>query len=295
MALRDQPYLPLYVQDYLTDEKLSCCSYATQGIYIRIMCILHKSENYGGILFKQIPKQNFSSRQYFDFIISRQTGIDLQNVTEAVDELLLFDVLKITQKEGVDFLYQKRMVTDFDVSNKRSESAKKGGGNPNLKRKNLFKQNSKQIPEYENEYENEIKNDLKRGVTGERETIQTEMPEHEKQKLILPQMAKVWQDEKPEDSADPSHDNPALLEIARFICTQAKTNFNPADEKIKHTIIEKWKPIAKKAAKDEWHGNSLKQVANHIQTIISKKNGHQLTTLEQRGKGTGRSIEFDRP
>ena len=30
MALRNQPYIPLYVQDYLTDEKLSMCSWATQ-------------------------------------------------------------------------------------------------------------------------------------------------------------------------------------------------------------------------------------------------------------------------
>ena len=26
MALRNQPYIPLYVQDYLTDEKLNCAA-----------------------------------------------------------------------------------------------------------------------------------------------------------------------------------------------------------------------------------------------------------------------------
>ena len=58
MALRDQPYLPLYVQDYLTDEKLNNCSASSQGIYIKIMCLFHKCDPYGGILLKQNDKQN---------------------------------------------------------------------------------------------------------------------------------------------------------------------------------------------------------------------------------------------
>jgi len=53
MALRDQPYLPLYVQDIMTDEKLNECSAASHGIYIKgIMCLMHKSETYGKIMLK---------------------------------------------------------------------------------------------------------------------------------------------------------------------------------------------------------------------------------------------------
>ena len=159
MALRNQPYIPLYVQDYLSDEKLSCCSLSSQGVYIRILCVLHKSDTYGGILFKQIPKQNFSSNQYFAFIISKQIGCTILEVAEALDELLFFEVLKIRKNESfenADFLYQKRMEKDFDISLKRSDNAKKGGGNPKLK-ENLFKQTPKQNTEYENviEYVNE--------------------------------------------------------------------------------------------------------------------------------------------
>ncbi len=161
MALRDQPYLPLYVQDYLTDEKLSCCSLSTQGVYIRILCVFHKSETYGGILFKQIPKQKLSSMEYFVFIIAKMIGVDKSDVADAIEELLFFKVLTIEQRDEVDYLFQKRMDKDFKVSEARSKAAKSGGGNPKLKgkkSKNLFKQNSKQtpkqIPEYENEYEN---------------------------------------------------------------------------------------------------------------------------------------------
>lgn len=162
MALRDQPYFPLYVQDYLTDEKLSPCSLSTQGVYIRIMCAFHKSETYGGILFKQIPKQNFSSIEYFAYVLSRQVGISQQEVRDAIEELLFFGVLEIRGENGVDFLFQKRMERDFKISLMRSNVAKKGGGNPVLfkqkskqKLSKQFKQIDKQNTEYEYVYENE--------------------------------------------------------------------------------------------------------------------------------------------
>ena len=61
MALRDQPYLPLYIQDIMTDEELNECSASTHGIYIKgIICLMHKSKAYGKILLKQKYKQNKS-------------------------------------------------------------------------------------------------------------------------------------------------------------------------------------------------------------------------------------------
>lgn len=176
MALRDQPYFPLYVQDYLSDEKLSCCTLSTQGVYVRLLCVFHKSENYGGILYKQIPKQNFSTNQYFAYILSKQTGINNEELSSAIEELLFFEVLKIEDLEGIPFLFQKRMVKDNDISLKRSISAIKGGGNPKLKKtintdkkplktkenidNNLFIQNPKQNPENAIEDENENKDDI---------------------------------------------------------------------------------------------------------------------------------------
>ena len=69
MALRNSPYLPLYVQDFLTDEKLADCSANANGVYIRLMCILHKSEPYGKILLKQKYKQNASKHISKNFLI----------------------------------------------------------------------------------------------------------------------------------------------------------------------------------------------------------------------------------
>ena len=140
MALRDQPYIPLYVQDFLTDEKLACCSLSTQGVYIRIICVFHKSETYGGILFKQIPEQilnkglskslaniQINSNQHFNFayLLSKQIGVSIEDIVDAIEELLFFDVLKMGVRDGVNFLYQKRMIEDYETSLKEDEVNKK--------------------------------------------------------------------------------------------------------------------------------------------------------------------------
>lgn len=154
MALRNQPYLPLYVQDYLTDEKLNLCKWSTQGIYIKIMCILHKQNSYGSILFKQNSKQNSSSIQYFASVLVKNLPCQIDEMISALEDLVENEVLIIDEKG----LHQKRMVRDGEISEKRSQAAKKGGGNPNLfkqKSKHQFKQNPKQNTEYEYEYENE--------------------------------------------------------------------------------------------------------------------------------------------
>lgn len=149
MALRNQPYFPLYVQDYLTDEKLNMCSWSTQGIYIKILCILHKQSSYGSILFKQNYKQNESTINYFASILIKNLPCQFENMVEALGELIDNEVLIIDDLG----LHQKRMVKDGQISDERSKAAKKGGGNPNL-----FKQNSKQTDKQNTEYEYEVEN-----------------------------------------------------------------------------------------------------------------------------------------
>ena len=149
MALRNQPYFPLYVQDYLTDEKLNMCSWQTQGIYIKILCILHKQSSYGSILLKQNFKQNESMINYFASVLIRNLPCQFENMVEALTELIDNEVLTIDDLG----LHQKRMVKDGAISDERSKAAKKGGGNPNL-----FKQNSKQTVKQNTEYEYEVEN-----------------------------------------------------------------------------------------------------------------------------------------
>lgn len=166
MALRDQPYIPLYVQDYLTDEKLNSCSAASQGVYIKIMCVFHKSEPYGGILLKQKDKQKSSSTLNFVYKLARLLPFDAETIENALTELLEEKVLQI---DG-DFLSQKRMVHDNTVSLSRSEAGRKGGGNPNfVKTKSQTKRLTKRQQNPEIDIVNENVIELKeKGVQGEK-------------------------------------------------------------------------------------------------------------------------------
>lgn len=152
MALRDQPYLPLYVQDYLTDEKLNMCSASSQGIYIKVMCIMHKSDEYGVILLKQKDKQNGKQINNFAYKLARLLPFRIDEIEAALSELLEENVLQI---EG-DKLIQKRMVRDNSISIIRSEAGKKGG----VKTQTFAKAKNKANNEYENENENEDINSI---------------------------------------------------------------------------------------------------------------------------------------
>ena len=153
MALRDQPYFPLYVQDYLTDEKLNSCTAATQGVYIKILCILHKIEPYGKLLLKQKDKQTDKQILNFALKFAKLLPFDSNTIHNALSELIDEGVMIL---DG-DCLFQKRMVRDGELSETRSNAAKSGGGNPLFKQnhKQTIQQKDKQNPEYENEDENE--------------------------------------------------------------------------------------------------------------------------------------------
>lgn len=197
MALRDQPYLPLYVQDFLTDEKLNLCGYETQGVFIKIMCILHKQETYGKlvlkesdkILFKQTVKQNSSRCLIFAFMFSKLLPIPIDVLERSLEELIDRGVMYISGDE----IAQKRMVKDGQISEARSSAGKKGGGNPNLHKQNtkhLFKQNPKQNTENENEYEYEIENAIKDEVE-----VVNKKPKKQKDELktaIFNSCKKIW-------------------------------------------------------------------------------------------------------
>lgn len=156
MALRNQPYLPLYIQDIMTDEKLNECCAATHGIYIKgIMCLMHKSEEYGKILLKQKYKQNESTCKNFATQLVKHLPYSENEIEQAISELIRE---RVCYFEG-DYLCQKRMIRDNEISEVRAEAGKKGGKNScfaKAKNKANTKAKGKANTEYEYEYENYI-------------------------------------------------------------------------------------------------------------------------------------------
>lgn len=151
MALKEHPYFPLYIQDFLTDEKLVECSAAATGVYIRLLCIMHKSEQYGKVLLGQKDKQNEKQILNFAIKLARQMPYHLDDILLGLEELISEKVVYI---EG-DFLCQKRMIRDNEISIIRSKTGKLGGDATKNKSKKFALAKSEANEEANTEYENE--------------------------------------------------------------------------------------------------------------------------------------------
>ncbi len=204
MPRRGQPYIPLYVMDFLSDEKLRECSAESVGVYIMLMCVLHKQDEYGTILLKQKDKQNESTTLNFAVKLSKHLPFSTEVIDSALQELLRENVLRLDD----DKLYQKRMVKDGELSQTRADAGRKGGKakakNANsiamnfAKAKNIA--NTENEIEIENEYENDI--NIKRDIKKKKEYIGelflkfwNEYP----RKVAKAKALKAWESLKPTD------------------------------------------------------------------------------------------------
>ena len=122
MALRNQPYLPLYVQDFSSDEKLRECSASATGVYIRLICLLHKCEEYGKISLKEKDITGEDTLTNFANKLSKQMPYPVETIRSGLQELYEEGVIQI---EG-NTLSQKRMVHDAELSEKRALAGQKG-------------------------------------------------------------------------------------------------------------------------------------------------------------------------
>lgn len=189
--------MPLYVQDFLTDEKLAECSASANGVYIRLMCLLHKSEEYGKISLKDkdICRGKLSGKtsgkysgkaSLFACKLARHLPYSTEEIEEGLEELLDEGVLSL---DG-NTLYQKRMVRDAEISEKRSISGRRGAyatNNNNTRSASnggefaeKFAEakgpvNTETENETENEYEN--KDDIREREIVKGETVQVEVVE----------------------------------------------------------------------------------------------------------------------
>lgn len=123
MGLRNKPYLHLYVQDFLTDEKLNECSAEAVGVFIKLMLIMTKSEEYGTILLKQNDKQSDNQIENFACKVAKQLTYSKETIYMALVELVNEKVVQIDGNK----LMQKRMVQDNILSEKRARAGSEGG------------------------------------------------------------------------------------------------------------------------------------------------------------------------
>lgn len=194
-------YLKFNVKDFMTDEKVRDCSAAANGVYIHIMCLLFNTETKGKYLLKSegikkfasiLPKQNVeqNNKQTYQQLLEICSCVSSQlakhlpftenDISPALCELLENNLLFL---EG-NFICQKRMLRDAEISKIRSKSGKKGGDRTESKKKNpaaeekkeestddiLLKQteeqNQQQNPNYNSNYNyKEEEEDNNKGVS----------------------------------------------------------------------------------------------------------------------------------
>ena len=117
-----EPAFQFYPNDWLGDPELRLCSAATRGVFIDLMCLMHKSKVYGKLLINgSSPSQG---------TLKTLLRIHHKTYHKAFKELLEYGVLKV-DSEGV--YYNARMIKDKALREMRRECGRLGG-NPALKR-----------------------------------------------------------------------------------------------------------------------------------------------------------------
>ncbi len=162
MALTNQPYIPLYVRDWLTNNKLKMCSTSAHGLMINIMCVMHKEDEYGTLLLKQNFKHDPNICLNFASYLARLLPFDRGEIYTALTELLEEGVLSIED----DKLICYRMVKDAEISISRAIAGSEGGKQTQKKNTKFAKAKVKANrqakdqanAEYENEDDIEIAN-----------------------------------------------------------------------------------------------------------------------------------------
>ena len=153
-ALRDQPYLPLYVDKFANDEKLRYCSASANGVHIRLMCLMHKTKSgiYGTLELKKEYKKEIKT-SFADTFAQANTQANGEQLAEDVAahlaevladyfakqlatqmpyslEVIHSGLTELNENEVIYFdhfcICQNGMMKQGDISDKRSSAGKKG-------------------------------------------------------------------------------------------------------------------------------------------------------------------------
>jgi hypothetical protein len=143
MAKEQLPSIHLYPGDWLRDA-ISGCSLEAQGLWLRMMFIMHDSDRYG-----HLSKDGVSISPG---LVARRCGSTLEQYTSLLKELTDAGVPSLTEN-GI--IYSRRMVRDADqreyIRKIRSLAGSKGGRPPLKKSKRKAK--TKQTHEDEDDIE----------------------------------------------------------------------------------------------------------------------------------------------
>lgn len=138
------PAIQFYPGDWLRDH-VAGCSLAAQGLWLRMMILMHDSERYGYLVMNGSPIPPES--------IARRCGCDsLAHYETLLTEL---DSARVPERTKDGLIHSRRMVRDEKKRRLCAAAGRRGGGNPTFKGqpKGVIKGVTKPIPEEEVEDE----------------------------------------------------------------------------------------------------------------------------------------------
>jgi hypothetical protein len=113
-----KPWMKFYPADHFNDKALRLCSLAAQGLWLRMLCIMHEAKPYGHLLIGGQPVG--------DADLSELVGKPVDQIGELLGELDRRGVFSRTQK-GV--IYSRRMIRDDQRANEGRKAVNKRWGN----------------------------------------------------------------------------------------------------------------------------------------------------------------------
>ena len=121
------PWLKFYTNDWLSDEALRACSFGAKGLWINMLCLMHKSQKRGHLLINnRAPSMSE---------LARMVGGSEDEIIPLLNELKNAGVFT---QNGDGIVVSRRMVRDDKKARKCAAAGRKGGGNPKLQPQTTF-------------------------------------------------------------------------------------------------------------------------------------------------------------
>jgi hypothetical protein len=127
-----RPAMLWYPGDHLRDTNLSACSFAAQGFWVRMICLMHDMRPYGVLSLngKDIPPP----------ILARMIGASLK---EANDHLAELESAGVFSRSEDGLVLSRRMVRDEALRRKRADGGAESEKHPNVPRRKRMEDPSK--------------------------------------------------------------------------------------------------------------------------------------------------------
>jgi len=150
------PWTKWYWQDYLSDENLSDCSLAAQGLWMRMLGYMARSEKRGYLLLNGNQKESKSlaeQKQIESKVLAKRTHTDEKIIEQLIGEL---EENGVFSRDENGIIFSRRLVREAELSRIRSEAGRKGG-RPSLKRDENHIESKLKAKENQNESKDESK------------------------------------------------------------------------------------------------------------------------------------------